>query len=217
MVQQQVFFQSVSFANNLVLRAENLACARGARKVFAQLDFQLKAGEAMAVYGANGSGKTSLLRLIAGFLTPRDGALSLSGDGHEATQCHYLGHTDGLKANLTVAETLSFTARIFGHDGAALDLSMLGLTAHQQQMVGDLSAGQKRRLMLARLFIAPRQIWLLDEPLTALDEQGRQLIDQLAQDHLATGGMIIAASHERLGFAGHRLQLNHQTHDMAAV
>ena len=112
MVQQQVFFQSVSFANNLVLRAENLACARGARKVFAQLDFQLKAGEAMAVYGANGSGKTSLLRLIAGFLTPRDGALCLSGDGHEATQCHYLGHTNGLKANLTVAETLSFTARI---------------------------------------------------------------------------------------------------------
>jgi heme exporter protein A len=71
--------------------------------------------------------------------------------------------------------------------------------------------------MLARLIIAPRQIWLLDEPLTALDEQGRQLIDQLAQDHLATGGMIVAASHERLGFAGHRLQLNRQTHDMAAV
>ena len=221
MVQQQVFFQSVSFSDKLFLQAEDLACARGARDVFSSLDFRVNAGNALAVYGANGSGKTSLLRIVAGFLAPRAGILSFSGEPDEAAEpssyCHYLGHADGLKANLTVSETVNFTARIFDQLDTMIDLSVLGLAGHGAQMVGDLSAGQKRRLMLARLLIAPRPIWLLDEPLTALDAQGRVLIETLAGFHLQRGGMILAASHEALSFATHQLMLKRDRHVVAPL
>ena len=221
MVEQQVFFQSVSFSDNLFLQAKSLACARGAREVFSNLNFCIKAGEALAVYGTNGSGKTSLLRMTAGFLAPRAGSLCFSGQPDEAAEpaayCHYLGHADGLKANLTVSETVDFTVRIFGHLDTMIDLSVLGLAGHGMQMVGDLSAGQKRRLMRARLLIAPRPIWLLDEPLTALDTQGRELIETLANHHLQRGGMILAASHEGLSFATHQLTLERDTHQVVAL
>ena len=221
MVQQQVFFQAVSFSDKLFLQAEDLACARGARDVFSSLNFRVNAGDALAVYGTNGSGKTSLLRMIAGFLAPRAGSLSFSGEPDEqaepASYCHYLGHADGLKANLTVSETVDFSARNFGQLDTMIDLSVLGLAGHGDQMVGDLSAGQKRRLMLARLLIAPRPIWLLDEPLTALDTQGRDLIETLAGYHLQFGGLILAASHEALNFATHQLTLKRNHHAMVAL
>ncbi len=206
MVKQKLFSPSTAFDADQELRVSELACARGSRQVFSDVAFHLKAGQALAIYGDNGSGKTSLLRLLAGLLAPQAGQVSLT-HGDRALQSHYLGHVDGLKANLTVAETLRFTARLFNCEAQPFDLSAIGLAAYDEQMVGDLSAGQRRRLMLARLTIAPRQIWLLDEPLTALDKQGRALIDNLAQQHLARGGMIIAASHEALSFATQQLSL----------
>ena len=207
MVQQQIFFPSIGYADDQQLTLSALGCMRGGRPVFAGLDLKLEAGQGLAIYGANGTGKTSLLRILAGLLMPQAGSLALT-HGSVALQCHYLGHADGLKANLTVAETLQFTAAFFAAPTSSLQLDELGLAGREGQMVGDLSAGQKRRLMLARLILAPRQIWLLDEPLTALDAQGRALIEALARQHLSQGGMVIAASHEPLGFTDRSLDLS---------
>jgi heme exporter protein A len=187
------------------LQAAHLACLRGDRPVFSGLSFDLKAGEALMVAGPNGSGKSSLLRLLAGLLPVADGALSV--DGLPPHKMHYLGHADGLKPSLTLAETLSFEA-VFGPAMHADITALLGLPAHDWQYVGDLSAGQKRRLSMARLLMDPRPLWLLDEPLTALDAAGRDLVDNLARGHLAKGGMIVAASHEALAFADKTLTLD---------
>jgi heme exporter protein A len=207
MVKQQIFFPSIGYADDQQLVATALGCSRGGRQVFQDLDLTLRAGESLAVYGANGAGKTSLLRMLAGLLMPQTGGLALT-HGSVALQCHYLGHADGLKANLTVAETVQFTAAFFAAPTGRLQLDDLGLAGREGQRTGDLSAGLKRRLMLARLILAPRKIWLLDEPLTALDTQGRALIEALARQHVSHGGMILAASHEPLDFATRSLTLS---------
>ena len=189
------------------LRAEQIACMRGERLVFSDLSFDLKAGEALMVSGANGSGKSSLLRLLAGFLPLAAGTLSSDILSVEMPALHYLGHADGLKPSLTLAETLAFETVL----GQRVDydlLALLGLPHHEWHYVGDLSAGQKRRLTLARLVLDPRPLWLLDEPLTALDADGRALIHALAEAHLARHGMIIAASHEPLVFADKVIELS---------
>ena len=182
------------------MRVTGLACRYGLRLVFDGVSFELKAGTALALYGANGSGKTSLLRIIAGLLPPVAGTI----DPPPCPQgVHYLGHMDGLKPLLTVGETLSMMAGFYGVKSHRENecLSLLGLSGRAAQSVGDLSAGQKRRLALARLVIAPRPLWLLDEPLTALDAAGRVLMSELAAAHLGAQGMILAASHEKLDFA----------------
>ena len=190
------------------LEVEGLACRRGLRPVFDNLCFTLAAGQALALYGANGSGKTSLLRQLAGFLAV-DGGQVLA-----VPSCHYLGHADGLKAALTVDETLAFETRLQNRQGQISDiLAIIGLAGRGPQMVGDLSAGQRRRLALARLITAPRPLWLLDEPLTALDSQGAELVNDLAAAHLASGGLIVAASHSPLSFAIKSLHMD----DFAAV
>lgn len=185
------------------LTVAGLACQRGLRPVFENLSFSLAAGQALALYGANGSGKTSLLRQLAGFLAVDGGQLS------GMPPRHYLGHADGLKAALTVEETLAFETRLQSGQGQISDiLATIGLAGRGPQMVGDLSAGQRRRLALARLITAPRPLWLLDEPLTALDMQGAELVDDLAAAHLAAGGLIVAASHSPLAFATKSLHLD---------
>ena len=189
------------------VRLEGLACWRGLLPVFDNLTAEVKAGEALALYGANGSGKTSLLRILAGLLPPQAGAAATALGRCDV---HYLGHADGLKSALTVSETCAMLAGFYAapaFDEAAL-LAALGLAGRGAQTVGDLSAGQRRRLALARLLIAPRALWLLDEPLTALDASGRDLLAALAAAHLAAKGMIIAASHEPLSFASLRLDLD---------
>jgi heme exporter protein A len=198
------FFSGVSHHASHAVEAQALGCSRGLRPVFKGLDFCVKSGMALALYGANGSGKTSLLRLLAGFLQPCAGTLS------RPPQRHYLGHADGLKAAMRLDETLVFeTALQGGQIIAPRDLlAHLGLAGRDAQLVGDLSAGQRRRLSLARLLIAPRPLWLLDEPFTALDAQGVALVDALARAHLACGGMIVAASHIELGFATQTLDLD---------
>ena len=194
------------------LSGRGVICVRGGREVFAGLDFEAASGEAVAVVGRNGSGKTSLLRLIAGLLIPAGGTIALDGGDAELTlpeQCHYLGHRDALKPALSVAENLSFWADFMG--GERLDahesLATVGLDHATHLPAAFLSAGQRRRLSLARLLTVRRPVWLLDEPTTALDVAGQDMFGALMRDHLARGGLIIAATHMALGIESRELRI----------
>ncbi|RTM13454.1 MAG: heme ABC exporter ATP-binding protein CcmA [Bradyrhizobiaceae bacterium] len=194
------------------LSGHAVTCVRGGRQVFAGLDFAAVSGEAVAVVGRNGSGKTSLLRLIAGLLVPAGGKIALQGGDAELTlpeQCHYLGHRDALKPALSVAENLSFWADFLG--GERLDfaesLATVGLDHATHLPAGFLSAGQRRRLSLARLLTVRRPVWLLDEPTNALDVAGQDMFGGLMRQHLSRGGMIVAATHAPLGIESRELRI----------
>jgi heme exporter protein A len=194
------------------LSGSGLICVRGGREVFAGLDFAATSGEAVAVVGRNGSGKTSLLRLIAGLLIPAGGTVALAGGDAELTlpeQCHYLGHRDALKPALSVAENLSFWADFMGGErfDAAESVAAVGLDHATDLPAAFLSAGQRRRLSLARLLTVRRPIWLLDEPTTALDAAGQDMFGGLMRDHLTRGGLIIAATHAPLGIESRELRI----------
>ncbi len=192
----------------------NLACVRGGRVVFAGLDFSLDSGGALVLLGPNGSGKSSLLRVLAGLLRPAQGALAWNGalvtedpEAH-AARTHYLGHHDAIKPVLTVAENLRFWAHL--HDphaeraGRAVDgaLERFGL-AHLSTIPGKmLSAGQKRRTNLARLLAAPSELWLLDEPTTALDKASIKALEAVLAEHRAGGGMVILSTHAEIDLPG---------------
>lgn len=189
-----------------------VTCVRGGREVFAGLDFETVSGEAVAVVGRNGSGKTSLLRLIAGLLVPAGGKIALQGGDAELTlpeQCHYLGHRDALKPALSVAENLTFWADFLGGErfDTAVSLAMVGLDHATHLPAAFLSAGQRRRLSLARLLTVRRPVWLLDEPTTALDVAGQDMFGGLMREHLAHGGLIIAATHAPLGIDSRELRI----------
>lgn len=190
------------------LAGGDLACVRGGREVFSGLAFAVEAGEALIVTGRNGVGKTTLLRMIAGLLRPTHGAIVLSGGDPELSlpeQAHYLGHRDALKTSLTVAENLQFWSAYLGAAAAKSEakseaaLKAVGLAALAALPAGYLSAGQRRRLSIARLVAAPRPIWLLDEPTAALDAAAQERLTGLMRSHLAGGGMILAATHGPLG------------------
>lgn len=186
------------------LSGRGVACVRGGREVFSRLDFAAASGEAVSVVGRNGAGKTSLLRLIAGLLIPAGGTIVLDGGDAEMTlpeQCHYLGHRDALKPALSVAENLAFWADFLGGERleAAESLATVGLDHATHLPAGFLSAGQRRRLSLARLLTVRRPVWLLDEPTNALDVAGQDMFGGLMREHLSRGGMIIAATHAPLG------------------
>ena len=192
------------------LRVINLACARGLRVVFADLNFTLAGGDVLHVSGANGAGKTSLLRMICGLLAPAAGTISLSDGTPLASQCHYLGHADGLKNTLTPRETIFYENRFWTSQKptAAEDLlSLAGLRKQADQRVSTLSAGQRRRLALTRLLAAPRRLWLLDEPYTALDAAGRDLVDTLVRRQAEAGGLVVLAAHESVPLADNYLEL----------
>jgi heme exporter protein A len=189
------------------LSGRDLACLRGGREVFAGLNFSADSGEVLVVTGHNGAGKTTLLRLIAGLLEPAQGEVQLSGGAADASlpeQAHYLGHRDALKPALTVLENLQFWyAFLGGRDApAASALEPVGLAGLAGLPAGYLSAGQRRRLSVARLLAAPRPVWLLDEPTAALDSAGQQRLLGVMQAHLAGGGIIVAATHGPLGLDG---------------
>jgi len=185
--------------------------------VFSGLDFEASSGEAVAVTGPNGAGKTSLLRLIAGLLTMADGSIDLWGGEAELTlpeQAHYLGHRDALKPALSVMENLCFWRDFLG--GAAFDaaeslatesLAAVGLDHAVRLPAAYLSAGQRRRLSIARLLAVRRPIWLLDEPTSALDAAGQRLFAALMGVHLSRGGLIVAATHAPLGLAARELRI----------
>lgn len=192
------------------LQAENLTVERGTRTVIAGLSFAVKAGEALLLMGPNGSGKTTLIRTLAGFIAPAAGSIRLDGDddeGARAERCHYVGHLTGIKTSLTAAQNLAFWARYLGGaaaqeaiaDRVATALGDFGLSPLADYPAGLLSAGQKRRLGLARLQVATRPIWLLDEPTVSLDAASTALLARLIQAHLAGGGLVVAATHLPLG------------------
>ena len=196
------------------LTAENLACARGDKRLFDGLNFRVMAGQALAVEGANGAGKTSLLRVIAGFLAPVAGRLIVKAEGRENDDAEergkvigWLGHQDGLKPQLSVREQLDFFANLYGQRTDSVVLEQVGLTRQADLPCRYLSAGQKRRLGLARLLASKRPLWLLDEPFAALDASGQQLVGQLMARHCGAGGLIIAATHEPLGLGNESLKL----------
>jgi heme exporter protein A len=184
-----------------------LACRRGERRVFEALDFALPPGGALVLTGANGSGKSSLLRLMAGLTPPEAGVLAWDGvpvaddpAAHRA-RLHFIGHADALKPVLTVAETLAFWAGMRG--GAALEpaLDRFRLAALAETPCRLLSQGQRRRLALARLVASPAALWLLDEPLAGLDEDAvADLADAIAA-HRAAGGLVVLSTHAPLGLA----------------
>ena len=191
------------------LRADHIAVDRGGRRLFSELAFELHSGQALAVRGPNGAGKTSLLRAIAGLLPLAEGALSFEGGDEEAPlgeQAHYLGHADALKGALTASENLEFWAAMLAPAdridkapksiAAALDRVGLGHVADFP--VHALSAGQKRRVALARLMVAERPLWLLDEPLTALDRTAQERLGEIMREHLQGGGLLVAATHAPL-------------------
>jgi heme exporter protein A len=191
------------------LFAQGLDCVRGGRTVFASVAFSVAAGEGLCVTGRNGAGKSSLLRQIAGLVRIAQGSITLDGGDPEmslAEQAHYLGHLDALKASLSVRENLAFWARYLGggDTGVAAGLAALGLDALADLPAAYLSAGQRRRLSIARLVAVPRPLWLLDEPTSALDASAQERVADLMRTHLAGGGIVVAAVHGPIGLDGAR-------------
>jgi heme exporter protein A len=195
------------------LRATNVAVERGARVLCSGLSFSLARGEALVVVGPNGAGKTSLLRAVAGLLALSAGDVSFEGgEGIESVgeAAHYLGHADALKAALTARENLEFWAAMLGQDGLSPReaLARVGLVHVLDFPISTLSAGQKRRVAFARLLVATRPLWLLDEPLTALDAAAQHGVVAIMREHLADGGLLMAATHAPLDLPNaRRLQL----------
>jgi len=182
----------------MTLLANALACERNGRVVFSGLSFEVVDGHCAELRGPNGSGKSSLLRLVAGLLPASNGTLLLSG--HEAIPqaCHFIAHQDAMKSVLTVSENLEFWSAMLGGASIAEALASFALEPLRNEQAAILSAGQRRRLALSRLFLAKRPLWLLDEPTTALDRDTVGLLKKHMQAHLAEGGMILTAAHDDL-------------------
>lgn len=195
------------------LVAENLTLERGARRVASDVTFVLDGGTALLLTGPNGSGKSTLLRALAGYLRPASGSVRLVGGAAGAGEasesevsevCHFVGHLDGIKAHLTVAENLAFWATYLAGpadrarsvaDRVGDGLEQFALEALAEIPAGYLSAGQKRRLGLARLSVAVRPLWLLDEPTVSLDVASVKVLVEAIDRHLASGGMAVIATH----------------------
>lgn len=186
--------------HKLGIRVEALSLSRGGRVLFEGLSFAAASGGYVEVQGSNGSGKTSLLRAMAGLLRPRAGTIAFDGVEDPATALHYFGHANALKREASVREHLKYWAGLFG--GAASEdfvAQTLELARVMALPVRVLSQGQARRLALARLIVAPRPVWLLDEPAAALDDAGKAVLNALIASHRANGGVAVAAVHEPLG------------------
>lgn len=194
------------------LLAENLSVRRGDDLLFSNLSFELAAGEALVVTGRNGTGKSTLLRTVAGLISPETGRVTLTGAGIESGRrageaSHYLGHRNAMKQELTVRENLAFWQTWLGDfpGGRGLDIEAaaeaIGLSGITHLPFGYLSAGQQRRFAMAKLLVAYRPIWILDEPTAALDVAADRLFAGLVTRHLEAGGLVLAATHQPLGLA----------------
>ncbi|HWT31819.1 MAG TPA: heme ABC exporter ATP-binding protein CcmA [Propylenella sp.] len=189
------------------MQAINLACIRGGRLVFAGLSFRVAPASLLAVTGPNGSGKSSLLRVLAGLIRPEAGKLRFDGAEPDDAVAHYVGHAEALKPALSLRETLRFWAALYRGRGSDIAgaAGRVGLGHALDLPVAVLSAGQRRRAALARLLLAPRPLWLLDEPTAALDRGGEALLGVLMEKHLAAGGLVIAATHQDLPLPAHAM------------
>lgn len=193
------------------LRIRDLVVARASRRIIDGLSFEASSGEALLLIGRNGAGKTTLIRTLAGYLEPLSGTIALEGWDHERDMreaCHYVGHLDSNKASLTVLENLRFWQAYLGNTGEVAkvlhDRLWSALEHFEIEPLADipagyLSAGQKRRLGLARLLVAARPVWLLDEPTVSLDARSTALLAGLIETHMATQGIVVAATHLPLG------------------
>ena len=192
------------------LTAENLGVRRGEDFIFMNISFKLSDGEALVLTGRNGSGKSTLLRTVAGLLRPERGQVKIAGEGIEAEMrpseaCHYLGHRNAMKTELTVSENLrfwkDFLRDFHGAAGVAIDeaAESVGLAGITHLPFGYLSAGQQRRFAMAKLLVAWRPVWILDEPTAALDRAADDMFTDLVKGHLAKGGIVLAATHQPLG------------------
>lgn len=177
-----------------LLAVHDLAAARGGIRAVEGVSFSLNAGEALILRGPNGIGKTTLLRCVAGLQPVADGRIEMAEDS-----IAYAAHADGLKAALTVTENLLFWAQIFGGGSIDLALAAMELTALADRPAASLSAGQKRRLGLARLMVTGRPLWVLDEPTVSLDAASVQRFAEAVRTHLANGGAALMATHIDLG------------------
>jgi heme exporter protein A len=184
----------------LHLIADGLSCVRGGRTLYDGLSFSLRDGEAILVIGPNGSGKTSLLRQVAGLLPLDAGSIAFEGGEAVSEEAHYVGHLPACKDALTAGENLEFWRELYGRPRHPVEaaLEILRLSSLKDLQARVLSAGQKRRLALARLVAIQRPLWLLDEPDAALDTEGRATLLHLLGEHRAKGGMAIVASHGTL-------------------
>ena len=184
------------------LTADNLTCERGGRTVFTGVRFAVSNGQLMQLTGPNGSGKSSLLRMIAGLNEAASGNLKLEGGHDDLTigqQAHYIAHQEAVKTALSVAENLAFWRDFMGAGDVERAMAAFDLTRLSSYPAGLLSAGQKRRLALARLVLVPRALWLLDEPTVGLDAASQAKLVEVMAGHLEKGGIIIAATHVPLG------------------
>jgi heme exporter protein A len=195
------------------LVADRLGSIRGGRTLFSELSFAVEGGEALLLLGPNGAGKTTLIRMIVGLLAPSAGRIGLDGGDAELSlgeQCHYVGHLNALKLSLTVGENATFWCRFLGGEGGPgrdrveTALASFGLAHLRDIPAAYLSAGQKRRLGLARVLLAQRPIWLLDEPTVSLDRAAQDMLSAAVDAHVAAGGLVVAATHAPLGFAKSR-------------
>ena len=190
-----------------ILEAHDLKCVKGSTELFSNVHLELQSGEALVVEGSNGSGKTSLLRILCGFNYPADGEITWNGEsveGHESyqQQISYIGHASGVKLDLTVIENLVFAQRLVGSDRTEAEIKEIiravGLFKQRNILTRKLSAGQKRRVALARLQLEERQLWILDEPLTALDRDFVTEFEMVLKNHLEQKGMLIVTTHRKL-------------------
>jgi len=192
----------------MALHIEKLVVSRGGQTILDGLSLSAEAGEAVLLTGANGAGKTTLLRAIAGLLPIADGTIRLDGVAAETGEvvgefCHFVGHLNGIKPALTVAENAAFWARYLGGatDAVPHALEQFRMADLAPIQAAYLSAGQKRRLGLTRLLVAPRPVWLMDEPAVSLDMASQALLADAVNRHLANGGIAVAATHQPLGFS----------------
>jgi heme exporter protein A len=197
-----------------VLEARNLDCERGGRTLFRSLSLSLAPGEALRIAGANGRGKTSLLRILCGLLLPAAGEVRWKGEGirelreEYSRQLVYLGHSPAVKDDLTAAENLAIACRLAGNAQGEISAALRALAVPDAFLVKTLSQGQRRRSALARLWLSHAiPLWLLDEPLAALDAQAAQLVETVIAEHLAQGGMVIYTTHQDARIQGKVIDL----------
>ena len=200
---------AAGLAHECVMRLEvnELACVRAGRPVFAGLSFALGRGEGLLVRGANGAGKSSLLRILAGLDEAQSGRALIGEERLSARASHYIAHSDAVKPAMTVAEHLRFFSQLLGAPANRQEriteaLAALDLAALHDTPARYLSAGQKRRLALTRLLLARRSLWLLDEPTATLDSSSLHRFETIIAAHRADGGMVIATTHEALAIPG---------------